>query len=177
MNSFVCNILFSLLLFRSGCAFQQDSLFVHQSSFATASKIIHNNNALFLFARWGGGGSTPEQQNRDSPDSLSGVDQVMQSMQSFKTNQKLGSLTSSVLQELSTVRVEGRSEDGKIRVFMNGQQYPLAVQVGDDIDLTTINTALTQAMQDAHSKSFSLMESKLNRFYDELGLPGSALKK
>ena len=81
----------------------------------------------------------------------------MQSMQSFKTNQKLGSLTSSVLQELSTVRVEGRSEDGKIRVFMNGQQYPLAVQVGDDIDLTTINTALTQAMQDAHSKSFSLM--------------------
>jgi DNA-binding protein YbaB len=140
------------------------------------SNINHNNNALFLFARWGGGGSSPEQ-NRDSPDSLSGVDQVMQSMQSFKTNQKLGSLTSGVLQELSAVRVEGRSEDGKIRVVMNGQQYPLAVQVGDDVDLTTINTALTQAMQDAHLKSFSLMESKLKSFYDELGLPGSALKK
>ena len=53
MNSFVCNILFSLLLSRSGCAFQQDSLFVHQSSFATASKIIHNNNALFLICSLG----------------------------------------------------------------------------------------------------------------------------
>jgi nucleoid-associated protein EbfC len=173
MNSLVQSLLFALLLFKSGCAFQQKSLFVQKSSIAIASK---NNNALFLFARWGSG-SSPEQQHRDSPDSLSGVDQVMQSMQSFKTNQKLGSLTSGVLQELSAARVEGRSEDGKIRVVMNGQQYPMAVQVGDDIDLTTINTALTQAMQDAHSKSVSLMESKLKSFYDELGLPASALKK
>lgn len=134
-----------------------------------------STDSLFLFSRWGGGSS--QEQQKDSTDSSSGVDQVMQSMQSFKVNQRLGSLTSGVLQELSGARVEGRSEDGKIRVFMNGQQYPLAVQVGDDVDLATINTSLTQAMQDAHSKSCSLMESKMKSLYDELGLPNTAIKK
>ena len=169
MSLLLQGIISLLLLISPANAFNQQQWNPLQRPSAGAT------NSLFLFARWGGGSS--QEQQKDSTDSSSGVDQVMQSMQSFKVNQRLGSLTSGVLQELSGARVEGRSEDGKIRVFMNGQQYPLAVQVGDDVDLATINTSLTQAMQDAHSKSCTLMESKMKSLYDELGLPNTAMKK
>ena len=167
MSSLFQGLISLLLLVSPVNAFNQQQRNALQRPFVGAT------NSLFLFARWG---STPEQQ-KDTSNPSSEVDQVMQSMQSFKENQRLGSLTSGVLQELSGARVEGRSEDGKIRVFMNGQQYPVGVQVGDDVDVANINTSLTQAMQDAHSKSCSLMESKMKSLYEELGLPNTGVKK
>lgn len=127
---------------------------------------------LELFNRWGGGSSTSNSNNEDS-----GVDQVMDSMQSFKTNQQLGSLTSGMLQELSSITVEGRSEDGKVRVMMNGQQYPIGCQVMDDVEMATINSAMTEAMQDAHAKSLATMEAKMKSLYEDLGLPAPPAKK
>lgn len=82
-----------------------------------------------------------------------------------------------MLQELSTVTVEGRSEDGKVRVVMNGQQYPVGCQVSDDVEMATLNSALTEAMQDAHAKSLATMEGKMKSLYDDLGLPTFPAKK
>jgi DNA-binding protein YbaB len=150
----------------------------HQKHHQSHPIVPFLSSSLFLFSRWGGGPSSTDSPPKDSNDaSGSGVDQVMQSMQSFKANQRLGSATSGILQELTTARVEGRSEDGKVRVIMNGKQFPVAVQVGDDIDLSTLNTALVQAMQDAHSKSVNYMESKMKTFYEDLGLPNPIVKK
>jgi DNA-binding protein YbaB len=155
-----------LLLLSSSFAFQ------HQAQSFPQRPVV---SKLDLFARWGGGGSSDNNNNNADSNNSGGVEQVMQSMQSFKTNQKLGSLTGGLVQELASLTVEGRSEDGKIRVVMNGQQYPVACQVMDDVDMATLNSALMQAMQDAHAKSFSLMESKMKSLYDELGL--SPMKK
>mmetsp|Transcript_18132 Transcript_18132/g.27449 ORF Transcript_18132/g.27449 Transcript_18132/m.27449 type:complete len:161 (-) Transcript_18132:1096-1578(-) len=125
---------------------------------------------LNLKARWGSRADS----NKDDG---SGVNQVMSSMQSFKSNQKLGGLTSSLLQELNSVTIEGRSEDGKARVVMNGQQYPISCQLADDTDVKTLSTAVVQAMQDAHAKSLALMESKMKTLYDDIGLPSPNAKK
>jgi DNA-binding protein YbaB len=148
-------------------------LLLHSSAFQPPDTQHRSNlSQLGLFNRWGGGSSTSNSNNEDS-----GVDQVMDSMQSFKTNQRLGSLTSGMLQELASVTVEGRSEDGKVRVVMNGQQYPIACQVSDDADMITINSAMTEAMQDAHAKSLATMEAKMKSLYEDLGLPSSPTKK
>jgi len=125
---------------------------------------------LNLFTRWGGARSD------NNKDDESGVSQVMSSMQSFKSNQKLGGLTSNLLQELNSATVEGRSEDGKARVVMNGQQYPKSCQLAEDTDAKTLSSAVVEAMQDAHAKSLAMMESKMKSVYDDIGLPASNSK-
>jgi DNA-binding protein YbaB len=134
--------------------------------------VTFNNVQMGLFTRWGG-----PAESGDTKDETSAVDQVMNSMQSFMTNQKLGGLTSNLLQELASATVEGRSDDGKVRIVMNGQQKPIGCQIADESDISTLPTSVTQAMKDAHAKSIALMESKMKSLYDDLGLSMQTQKK
>lgn len=182
MTSFLSSLVILILLqFSSAFHNYQLSRYACQASTSSVSQ-------LQLFTRWGSdansdgdNGNTNNNGNNNNNNDDSGdgavVDQVMQSMQSFKKNQQLGSLTSGLLQDLAGVNVEGRSDDGKVRVVMNGQQYPVGCQVMDDVDMATINSAITQAMQEAHAKSLALMESKMKGLYDDLGLPVISSKK
>jgi DNA-binding protein YbaB len=132
----------------------------------------------FAFPWFGGS----DDDNRDESDeipsaSLSGVANIMDSMASFKTSQRVEDRTSAVLQDLSNVLVEGASRNGKVKVTYNGQQQPMAVQIDEgyfqSLDgkdgAEKLGKALTEAMQEGHTKSAGKMEEKLKSLYSDLG--------
>lgn len=109
--------------------------------------------------------------------SLSGVSDVMDAMNRFKTSQRVTERTSVVIQELAGITVEGTSADGKVKVMYNGQQRPIGVQIdeayfqslGRKSGARELNVALTEAMKQAHEKSAAKMEDKLKSLYSDLG--------
>ena len=109
---------------------------------------------------------------------LGGVAQVMESMDGFKKSQQVGLLTSNLVKELeeSTV-VEGSAADGKVRVFMDGQQRPKRVQIdeeyGEAVDVDDLCSELLVALQECYAKSREKQEGKMKDLYTELGLPPS----
>lgn len=109
---------------------------------------------------------------------LGGVAQVMESMDGFKKSQQVGTLTSNLVQGLGSVVVEGSAAEGKVRVFMDGQQRPKRVQIdeeyGQAVDVDDLSTALLTAMQDCYTKSREKQEEKMKDLYTELGLSPSA---
>lgn len=96
-------------------------------------------------------------------------------IENFKQSQDLGKRTAALVQDLSTSTIEGSAADGKVRVFVDGQQRP----VGVDIDakyirniasVEDLNEAITLAMQDANSKSLQQMQDKMSSLYADLGI-------
>jgi DNA-binding protein YbaB len=167
-----------------------------RSSFGSLSIPVHQKDysvqpgrtsRLFAFL-WFGGSDDEKQNNNDSDDkvassrasNLGGVANIMDSMSSFKTSQRVGERTNAVLQDLSNVLVEGSAADGKVKITYNGQQVPIGVQIEDTYfqslkgrgkdGAEELGIALTQAMQEAHSKSAAKMEEKLKSLYSDLGL-------
>lgn len=108
---------------------------------------------------------------------LSGVAGIMNSMNSFKTSKRVSDRTNAVLQDLSGTLVEGTSADGKVKVTYNGQQQPVGVQIdesyfqslGRKSGAGELSIALTEAMQEAHTKSASKLEEKVKSLYSDLG--------
>lgn len=108
---------------------------------------------------------------------LSGVAGIMNSMSSFKTSKRVSDRTNAVLQDLSNTIVEGTSADGKVKVTYNGQQQPVGVQIdegyfqslGRKSGAGELSIAMTEAMQEAHSKSASKIEEKVKSLYSDLG--------
>lgn len=128
-----------------------------------------------------------DEQGKEDPtdevvaDTLSGVSKVMDSMQRFKTSQRVSDRTNTVIQELASVTVEGSSADGKVKVTYNGQQRPIGVQIdesyfqslGRKSGARELSVALTEAMKQAHEKSAGKMEDKLKGLYSDLGFPAT----
>ena len=123
-----------------------------------------------------------EQGKDDSTDemevgSLSGISEVMNSMNRFKTSQRVSERTNVVIQELAGVTVEGTSADGKVKVMFNGQQRPVGVQIdeayfqalGRKSGARELSVAINEAMKQAHEKSAAKMEEKLKALYSDLG--------
>ncbi len=98
-------------------------------------------------------------------------------MENFKQSQDLGKKTSSLLQELSNINIEGVGAKGKIKVTVDGQQRPTLVDIDEDyfeaVTVDDFTEALTAAMMDAHDKSTKIMEEKTNGLYADLGLPST----
>lgn len=105
----------------------------------------------------------------------------MDSMNRFKTSQKVSDRTNLALQELALVTVEGSSADGKVKVLYNGKQQPVDVQIdevyfqslGRKSGAAELNIALTEAMKEAHKKAAAKMEDKLKTLYSDLGFGSS----
>ena len=98
-------------------------------------------------------------------------------MENFKQSQELGKKTGSLIQELSSIQVEGVAAKGKIKVFVNGQQQPTSVEIDEEYFRTggveDFSESLLIAMQDAHKKSLIVMQDKMQGLYSDLGLPPS----
>jgi DNA-binding YbaB/EbfC family protein len=129
---------------------------------------------------WFGGGKDDESKKRkgEAASGFGGVAQVMDSMENFKKAQQVGKITEGILQELSSMSVEGSAEDGKVRVFFDGTQRPKSVDIDEtymsSVEADDLEAALAAAMKDAHAKSKEKMEEKMKSFYAELGLASSA---
>lgn len=134
-----------------------------------------SSTVLNLFWFSGKGDNEKEKKSKnDSSSDMKEVETVMDSMDNFKRSQKVGKMTDSLVQELSTVLIEGSAAGGKVKVFFDGQQRPANVEIDQsflvNITADDLSEALTTAMQDAHSKSARKMEEKMKPFFTELGL-------
>ena len=98
-------------------------------------------------------------------------------MENFKQSQDLGKKTGQLMQELSSMQVEGVAAKGKIKVFVDGQQQPVGIEIDDDYfnqeGVENFSEELLLAMQDAHKKSMLVQQDKMQSLYSELGLPTS----
>jgi DNA-binding protein YbaB len=98
-------------------------------------------------------------------------------MENFKQSQELGKKTGSLTQELSSIQVEGVAAKGKIKVFVDGQQQPMSVEIDEEYfkqgGVEEFSEELLIAMQDAHDKSIQIMQDKMQGLYSDLGLPPS----
>ena len=141
---------------------------------------------MFAFPWFGGGDEDKKNQDESSDEvlgvHLEGVANIVDSMVSFKTSQRVGERSSAVLQDLKNVLVEGASKDGKVKVTYNGQQKPIGVQIEEAYfqslksnkdGADELSDALSKAMQEAHSKSAAKMEEKLKSLYSDLGFETS----
>eukprot|EP00565_Helicotheca_tamesis_P005336 CAMPEP_0185733072 /NCGR_PEP_ID=MMETSP1171-20130828/18341_1 /TAXON_ID=374046 /ORGANISM="Helicotheca tamensis, Strain CCMP826" /LENGTH=123 /DNA_ID=CAMNT_0028402701 /DNA_START=275 /DNA_END=646 /DNA_ORIENTATION=+ len=108
---------------------------------------------------------------------LGGTDmgETVTMMENFKKAQDIGKRTSALLQELSSITIEGVAADGKVRIFVDGQQRPKGTEIDENylasVTAEDLNTAITTAMQDANVKSMEQMEEKMQALYTEVGLP------
>jgi len=129
---------------------------------------------LFWFSGKDDGDNSKKSKGGDSSSDMRNVGEVMDSMDNFKKSGKIAKMTDSLVQELSTISIEGSAADGKVKVFFDGQQRPMNVEIDDSylgkVTADDLNAALTSAMQDAHQKSAQKMEEKMKPFFAELGL-------
>lgn len=141
------------------------------------SQRLHSSSALYLNWFQGKGDKKESGESSEKRQGMGGVVGVMDSMDSFKKAQRVGKMTEAIVQELSTIVVEGVAADGRVRVFVDGQQRPKGVDIDESYIAETpardVSSALTTAMQDAYDKSSDKMEDKMRAFYGELGLPSS----
>lgn len=140
---------------------------------ASPSASTRKTPVLSLF--WFGKGDGDKE---NTGEGLGGVAQIMDSMDGFKKSQQVGMLTSNLVQDLGSTIVEGSAAEGKVKVFVDGQQRPKRVHIdetyGNAVDVDDLSAALVAAMQDAYAKSREKMEEKMKDLYAELGLPPSA---
>jgi nucleoid-associated protein EbfC len=99
---------------------------------------------------------------------------IMDSMDQLKRAQRVGKITASLVQELKSITVEGSSENGKVKVTLDGQQNPISTYVDENyyrekVDVNEFTNALTTAMKDAQMKSMEKMNEKMKNVYNELG--------
>lgn len=125
----------------------------------------------------GDAGTTNNNNDFAISSNLAGVANVMNSMQSFKTSQKVAERTGASLQDLANILVEGTSADGKVKVTFNGQKVPVSVQMDENYfkslqqnkeGVDELCVALTQAMKEAHYKSSGKVDEKLKSLYNDL---------
>ena len=174
------------LAFRHGENVDSPSLGGSPSAHGQSRHSRKNVHALGAFPWFGGSEEEKKEETKTVPEeseqNLEGVANIMDSMTNFGTAQEIGDRTSTVLQDLSNILVEGSSKEGKVKVTYNGQQLPVGVQIDEayfqSLKSTTEGSnelceALSQAMQDAHSKSTSKMDEKLKSLYSDLGFESS----
>ncbi|CAB9524903.1 Nucleoid-associated protein [Seminavis robusta] len=124
---------------------------------------------------WGSGNKNSMDKNKDDNKSgLGGVAGIMDSMENFKTAQQVGKMTNSLVQDLASTTIEGVAVEGKVKVYVDGQQRPLNVQIDEGylagVDSSDLSAALAVAMKDAYRKSSERMDDKMKSFYVDLGL-------
>jgi DNA-binding protein YbaB len=108
-----------------------------------------------------------------------GVVAIMDSMDQLKRSQRIGKMTAALVQELKAITVEGSSDNGKIKVILDGQQNPISTYIDENyykdrnVDSRELTAAFTTAMKDARIKSIEKMNEKMKNVYNELGFDTS----
>lgn len=138
------------------------------------------------FAWFGGGGGDPTTNEGKSgqsqtsgalgsiEQSLAGVSGTMMAMENFKASQSIGKATEALVQDLSSITIEGSSSNGKVKVSLDGCQQPIGASMDEaffkEATSSSVTSAFVEAMKDAHAKSKDTMNDKMKGLYNDLGV-------
>jgi DNA-binding protein YbaB len=147
-----------------------------KTNMITAKRTVKMN--LFWFGKDSDkkdGDEMKQEKKIQAPSGMIGGTAIM--MENLKQSQEIGKKIASLLSELSSSTIEGSAAQGKVKVFVDGQQQPIGVEIDKQYfssitNVDDLNEALITAMQEAHNKSMQLMQEKIQTVYSEqLGIP------
>ena len=106
-----------------------------------------------------------------------GLPNFGQLTEAFKKAKEIQQNAQKLQEELESLEIEGKSDDELIKVWINGNQLPLRVEVNEKIsntDKTQLEKSILEAMQKAHESSTKTMKERMNDLTGglNLNLPG-----
>jgi nucleoid-associated protein EbfC len=93
----------------------------------------------------------------------------------FQQAQRVQQEAQELQAELEQLEIEGTSSNGLVKVFMSGNQEPRRVEIAPDAmsqGAETLSEMVTEAMQDAYTKSTDNMRTRMEALTSGLNLPG-----
>ena len=106
-----------------------------------------------------------------------GLPNFGQLTEAFKKAKEIQQNAQKLQEELESMEIEGKSDDEMIKVWINGNQLPLRVEVNESIanaDKEKIEENILEAIQKAHESSTTTMKERMNDLTGglNLNLPG-----
>ena len=104
-----------------------------------------------------------------------GLGKMKELADAFKKAQQVQEGAKRLQEELEQMEIEGKSEDGLVKVVLNGNQEPLGVEISPDAlgqGAEALSTIVAAAMKDAYQKSTATMRSRMEELTSGLDLPG-----
>jgi len=104
-----------------------------------------------------------------------GLGKMKELADAFKKAQQVQEEAIKLQNELEQMEIEGQSEDGLVKVVMNGNQEPRRVEINPDAmdkGVEVLSQLVTAAMQDAYKKSAETMKASMEELTSGLKLPG-----
>ncbi|KAL7519770.1 hypothetical protein ACHAWX_004608 [Stephanocyclus meneghinianus] len=127
---------------------------------------------------------------RGKPDEEELMHRTVKMIENHRRSQEAAERTATIMEELSTSFVTGRSKAGSgamglggsgVKVIFDGTSRPISVEVDPNflfsppesgvISVEDLNAAITEAMHDGYQQSGKLMGEKMKTLYEQLGLP------
>ena len=106
-----------------------------------------------------------------------GLPNFGQLTEAFRKAQQIQQDAQKLQEELDAMELEGRSADGRVSVWLSGNQLPLKVEVHPDLlgeGQGAVETAVFEALKSAHELSTNTMRERMDTLTGglELNLPG-----
>ena len=106
-----------------------------------------------------------------------GLPNFGQLTEAFKKAKEIQQNAQKLQEDLESLEIEGKSDDELIKVWINGNQLPLRVEVNEKVsstDKTQLEKSILEAMQKAHESSTKTMKERMNDLTGglNLNLPG-----
>lgn len=104
-----------------------------------------------------------------------GLGKMKELAEAFKKAQQVQEGAKKLQEELELMEIEGQSDDGLVKVVLNGNQEPRRVEISPDAlgqGAEALSEIVTAAMRDAYLKSTATMRSRMEELTSGLDLPG-----
>ena len=106
-----------------------------------------------------------------------GLPNFGQITEAFKKAQQIQQDAQKLQEELDTMELEGSSQDGRVSVWLSGNQKPLRVTIDESLlqeNLEILEEAVLEAIQTAHENSTTNMKNRMQELTGglNLNLPG-----
>jgi DNA-binding YbaB/EbfC family protein len=106
-----------------------------------------------------------------------GLPNFGQLTEAFRKAQQIQQDAQKLQEELDAMELEGKSADGRVSVWLSGNQMPLRVQVAPEMlagGTAAAETAILEALQNAYELSTTTMRERMEALTGglDLNLPG-----
>ncbi|MFB2834057.1 YbaB/EbfC family nucleoid-associated protein [Floridanema evergladense] len=104
-----------------------------------------------------------------------GLGKMKELAEAFKKAQQVQEGAKRLQEELEQMEIEGQSQNGLVKVVLNGNQEPKRVEISPEAvaqGAETLSAIVTEAMKDAYKKSTDTMRERMEDLTSGLELPG-----
>ena len=102
-----------------------------------------------------------------------GLPNLGQLAEAFRKAQQIQKDAQKLQEELDAMEIEGKNSDGRLRVWLSGNQQPLKVTIEHSLieeGKTIIEEACLEALKNAHEISTSTMKTRMEELTGGLNL-------